>query len=340
MDANERTNKECPLKSKDEFEECLKEMESNEQLYSIALFDILGFSNFVENNRTQIILDLYTKLLDLIEQQKSSFSGETSFAGCVAPVPITPDWKSAALVANGNGFINVAHFSDTFIIYVNYNLRKSGYWLADTVYDPNPLLLGEIGTPYMPVFYERHNIYLSFLQTCMEFFCQAIVSGIPLRGCIATGMAMMDRHKFIYFGNPLVEAARGEPAQNSLGIAFGKSFNNYHPVYNKYFIPYTRHIKEDNNKSKYLSPIVIDWARYWRENPDYKEFDFKQCIRKMNTDSRFSSYYDKTMDFFDFSEKHEKWSYEIDREGIRDITDYYDRVKDWCNEVCKKLLTL
>lgn len=46
----------------------------------------------------------------------------------------------------------------------------------------------------------------------MDFFCQSIIEGIPLRGCISTGIAMMDQYKSIYFGNPLVEAARGEPA--------------------------------------------------------------------------------------------------------------------------------
>lgn len=334
MEVNEEQNEEHPLKSRDELDECLKQLEGDEQLYSIALFDILGFSNFVENNGTQCVLDLYTNLLELIERQKSTFSGGTSFAGNVVPVPITSDWKSAAFVANGNGFINVAHFSDTFIIYVNYNLQKQGYWLADTIYDSYPLLLGENGTSFMPIFYERHNIYLGFLQTCMEFFCQAIVSGIPLRGCISTGMAVMDQHKSIYFGSPLVEAARGEPAQNSLGIAFGKSFNNYHPVYNNYFIPYTRHIKEENDKSKYLSPIVVDWPRYWRESLDYKEYDLKKCINKMNVNTNFSLYYDKAIEFCEFSDKHKKWSNEIDRDGICDIVDYYEKVKDWCNAMC------
>lgn len=58
----------------------------------------------------------------------------------------------------------------------------------------------------------------------MEFFCQAIFAGIPLRGCLSTGMALMDQEKTIYFGDPIVEAARGETAQYAIGIAFGKKF--------------------------------------------------------------------------------------------------------------------
>lgn len=104
------------LKSTDEVEEALKQIEENEQLYSIALFDILGFSNFVTNNGTEVILDLYNKLLDLINKQKSTPEGEASFAGSVVPVPTSPDWKNNALISDANGFVRVCHFSDTFII--------------------------------------------------------------------------------------------------------------------------------------------------------------------------------------------------------------------------------
>ena len=140
---------------------------------------------------------------------------------------------------------------------MNYLLNKQGWWLADTKYEPYPLLLGERGTTYSPLIYQKHNIYLSFLQTCMEFFCQSIVAGIPLRGCVATGFAVMDSYKSIYLGNPLVEAARGEPAQDALGIAFGRSFNNYHPVYNDYFIPYLGHFKKIIVKRNFLVPCYL-----------------------------------------------------------------------------------
>lgn len=40
----------------------------------------------------------------------------------------------------------------------------------------------------------------------------------------ATGFAVMDSYKSIYLGNPLVEVARGEAAQEALGIAFGRTY--------------------------------------------------------------------------------------------------------------------
>lgn len=319
------------LTSEAEVKEYLRKISNEEQVYSIALFDILGFSNYVENHGNQAILELYEKLLDLVHKQESISSENTNFAGSVVPVRISEDWKQIRYAADANGFINVCHFSDTFLIYVNYHLRKSGFWLADTKEEPYPLLLGEIGTLHYPIVYDKHPIYLSFLQTCMDFFCQAIVAGIPLRGCVGTGLAIMNQDKSIYLGAPLVEVARGETAQNALGIAFGKSFNNSHPVYNDYFIPYLDHIKME--KKKYLSPMMLDWARYWRGSPDFKDYSLKDCINKMNKDSNFSSYYDNAIKFFEFSAKHENWSLELKRDEIKDITDYYDRAKEWYESV-------
>ena len=313
----------------DELKSVLDKTCQHEQLYSIALFDVLGFSKLVSSQGNQVVLDLYNKLLDILDKQKTHNDGVTGFAASVVPMPVTKDWKQSIMVAEANGFINACHFSDTFLIYVNYELCHNGFFLSTPFNEPYPLLLGEIGTAFYPMFYQKHNIYLSFLQTCMEFFCQAIISGIPLRGCISTGLAIMDHTKSIYIGEPIVEAARGEPAQNSLGIAFGKSFNNSHPVYNKYFIPYLNHLKQDDKRTKFLSPMMLDWARYWRGSPDFKDYDFFECINKMNTDEKCGSYYENAIKFFEFSKTHKNWASELNREGINDITDYYKRVTEW-----------
>lgn len=322
--------KDEPITSKEELEDVLRKISSQEQVYTIALFDILGFSNFVEKNGTDIILELYNKLLDLISKQQSGIGDNSGPTINAVPIRMTEDWKHNLMVAGNNGYVNVCHFSDTFILYVNYHLHNRGFWLANRKDEPYPLLLGEVGTPYYPIMYAKHYIYLSFLQTCMEFFCEAIVAGIPLRGCISTGPAVMDSYKSIYIGSTLVEAARGETEQNSLGIAFGKSFNNCHPVYNDYFIPYLSHIKEN---SSFLSPMMLDWARYWQKSPTFNKHNLVECINKMNTDARFSSYYDNAIKFFEFSNNHQNWSHELNREGITDITDYYKRAVDWYNSV-------
>ncbi len=319
------------INTDEELKNSLREISSQEQVYSIALFDILGFSNFVESNGNQVILNLYNNLLDLIKKQQSSLHSNESFAGKVVPAPISNDWKSNVLISNANGYINVGHFSDTFIIYVNYLLRKEPYWLATPKNEPHPLLFGEPGTIQFPIMYERHHIYLSFLQTCMDFFCQAIVAGIPLRGCISTGLAVMDSYKSIYLGAPLVEAARGETVRNSLGISFGKSFNNSHPVYNDYFIPYLDNMKDANKK--YLSPMILDWARFWRESPNYKNINLIDCINKMNTNDKFAFYYDNAIDYINFSNSNANWYNQLHRDNISNIIEYYREIERWYHTV-------
>ena len=151
-----------------EMEKRLKEAGKQEQFYSIALFDILGFSNYVTTHGNQTILELYNKLLDIV------YTPDISKA---VPIRMSDDWKEGQYIANANGHVNVCHFSDTFIIYVHYLCRREAYWLATPKYEPYPLLLGEKDTPYCPIFYQEHQIYLSFLQTCMDFFVSQLLRG-------------------------------------------------------------------------------------------------------------------------------------------------------------------
>lgn len=334
MNHQENTDAEgrSPLTSEKELEEAIQSTEKQEQLYSIALFDILGFSNFVECNGTHVIMELYQKLLDLIHPLESQFCRPTPHVGSVVPVPMSPDWKYSQLVADGNGYVRTCHFSDTFIIYVSYLFQKEPWLLRDTLCEPHPLLLGP-QTEAARLFYGGHHIYLSFLQICMEFFCQAVKAGIPLRGCISTGLATMDKHRSIYFGRPLVEAARGEPAQNGLGIAFGRSFQHYHPVYSRYFIPYLGHIKANNPKAEFLSPIMVDWPRFWRGHPEFRNLSAPSCIQKMNQNAAFSSYYENAIAFSAFSQQHENWTEKITWEGIASMEDFFRQARAWHESV-------
>ena len=59
-----------PITSEMEVDQAIREIERREQFYSLALFDILGFSNFVENNETDAVGELYQKLLNIIHRAK------------------------------------------------------------------------------------------------------------------------------------------------------------------------------------------------------------------------------------------------------------------------------
>ena len=49
----------------------------------------------------------------------------------------------------------------------------------------------------------------------------------------------------------------------------------------------------------------------------------------MNTNASFSKYYDNAIKFADFSNEHHDWYDEINRDGIQDILEYYNKTNEW-----------
>ena len=95
-----------------------------------------------------------------------------------------------------------------------------------------------------------------FLEKCCIIFCEALKRGIPLRGVVSCGMAIMDEESHIFLGKPLAEAAKAEPHQNWLGAGIGRTINNIHPMDMKYILPYFKHFKYD--KENLLNGWVLD----------------------------------------------------------------------------------
>lgn len=62
-----------PITSPDAMELAIRDIEQQEQLYSIALFDILGFSNLVQNNELKSFWIYINKLLDIIHKMESNY---------------------------------------------------------------------------------------------------------------------------------------------------------------------------------------------------------------------------------------------------------------------------
>lgn len=75
--------------------------------------------------------------------------------------------------------------------------------------------------------------------------------------------------------------------------------------------------------------MILDWPRRWRESPEFRKYSFVECIDKMNIDPAFSKYYENVIRIFNFSAEHKNWAQEINREGLGDIIDYYQRTKNW-----------
>lgn len=174
-------------------------------------------------------------------------------------------------------------------------------------------VMADFDTPYHIVNYDLSHAFFSdtfllwielasflrpliggFLEKCSIVFCEALKRGIPLRGTISAGAAIMDEENHIFLGKPLAEAAKAETHQTWLGIAIGKSvvdsIEQFHPMDMKYLLPFRNHLKCDSDPL--LSDFVLDWFTYWNNN-EYA--DVQKIIKSMNTEMAFDNYYKNTL---------------------------------------------
>jgi hypothetical protein len=130
--------------------------------------------------------------------------------------------------------IQAAHFSDSLLLWVHYH----------------------------PGHVEE------FLARCSRVFCKALDLGIPLRGAVTVGDAVLDNGANIFLGKPLVEAARLESKQDWVGVALGASFKDESlrvPVPPEKIRIHTPPLKD--GASHLFSDLVLDWPRVW--NAEY-----------------------------------------------------------------------
>jgi hypothetical protein len=188
----------------------------------------------------------------------------------VAPVP-TGDGQLALI--GGHRHLQYAYFSDTVLIWTKYDIP----------------------------------IIESFLDSILEFFCEALIMGIPLRGCVTFGKAIMDSERSIFLGEPIIEGYLGEGAQSWVGVSFGPSLSRY-PWLGalRHVIPFNRQIKD--GKEKLVKPLVLDWPRRWRESFALRHGRSPNAqLNLLNTDSRFSRYYTTAQLMIFDSEQNQEW---------------------------------
>lgn len=144
----------------------------------------------------------------------------------------------------------------------------------------------------------------AFIVRCADLICQSLKSDVPLRGSITVGKAVMNKTKSIFLGEPIVEAAQLEKNQNWIGASFGPSMKSYPlSLDSRTFLhPISKHYKDQ--ESKLNTNIVIDWPRRWRETMD---IDLIVLLEKLSSKTDKKLYYDITISFVKYSEKHKDW---------------------------------
>jgi hypothetical protein len=144
-----------------------------------------------------------------------------------------------------------------------------------------------------------------FVTRCSELICAALEIDIPLRGAITLGDAVLDQDTNFFLGAPIIEAARLEKAQNWIGLTFGQTAV-WSPflaqIHGTTIIEYQPPAK--NGFEAFLSPIVIDWPRRWRDK--HGECPIAK-LRELNRDPKFASYWENTIDFAEYSRAKHDW---------------------------------
>ena len=231
---------------------------------ALAFFDILGTSETIERGHYNKVYNFYSYMVKLCSEEMIPLS----FSNLPGRRLFSENCEIVIKCPMHHAF-----FSDTFILWIEY--------------EP---------------FFEMS--LRGFYEKCMDIFTEAIKNGIPLRGAISRGLAIMDCDNNIYLGKPLVEAAKAEHAQNWLGIALTKSCQEATLSEVWALLPYEEHIKKEkiyDCKKALFTNCVLDWPKYWRNTQE--DDDIIKYINKMNRIKKYSSYYENTIEFIKYSYK-------------------------------------
>lgn len=243
-------------------------LKSKEKNIVLAFFDILGTSKLLNDGKYDKVYDFYLEMIKLCCDSRTPIAVRNPMYGKRDVIANLPFSDVPYHIINYD--LNHAFFSDTFLMWIELNEFLQ------------PTLLG-------------------FLEKCCIIFCEAVRKGIPLRGVISIGSAVMDTKNRVYLGMPLAEAAKAEPQQNWIGIGLGRSIQKIHEMDIKYLIPYFNHRKERVDPSNsLLGGWVLDWYSWWSHN--YSE-DVSEYIKLMDTDEKFSSYYNNCLSFVEVSKQ-------------------------------------
>jgi hypothetical protein len=229
-----------------------------EQLYVIAMFDVLGFSALVAAKGTASLLSTYQRLIDqvLLNTNYTSFGrirvdkNRYGLGGFYAP-------------------ISYSYFSDTILL-----------WTAANFTHISP-----------------------FLAKCTDLVCEALKIGMPLRGSVCLGPAVMNKAANTFVGLALVEASEIEKNQRWIGATLGSGFmlNAAKETLSAGLVVplFCEHIKKETTVA--FPYLTLDWVRRWRAR---QSSDLVSVLRDLKERAPLKNkiYYDNTIDFVSYVE--------------------------------------
>lgn len=252
--------------------------------YAVGIFDVLGFKSKFAQLGLREVTARYAALIDIVVKRDEHLEEMRTFF---------PDFKEAPYWYAGGEIgimtnVYMAYASDTFLVWTNYTWtelhQENDEELERLSKDPTHDWL------FLPVPCDP------FLDICNELICRSLQVGLPLRGALAVGDAILDKERRIFLGGPIIEANLLEHEQKFIGAGICNSFVDQ-TIPRRFTLSFNKQLKESAEID--ASGLILDWPRHWRNT---RSVDIKEVIGSMDTDDRFSDYYQNTLVSIDESE--------------------------------------
>ncbi len=224
--------------------------------YLLAVFDVLGFSAWLEREGLESVTAVYERLVS-----------ETVTKDSIRSYSVVG--HSSTRIGTGFGKIPIGHghFSDTVVLWV-------------------PLV--------------QHFI-APFIARCADLVCEALQIGVPLRGALAVGRAVLHARSSTFVGSPIVEAAKLEQAQDWMGVCIGPSMlaadvsREFDPtLILRYDVPFKK------KRVPVASGLALDWPR--RFTSRYGKAP-SEALEAFDASPAHHKYYANAIKFAEFSSK-------------------------------------
>lgn len=137
-----------------------------------------------------------------------------------------------------------------------------------------------------------------FLAKCADLICEALAIGMPLRGSVCLGKAIMNKAANTFVGEALVEANEIEKNQRWIGATLGTGFmiNGVKDAISETLVVplFCQHRKE---AMKLTFPyLTLDWVTRWNARQSADLVDTLQNLRNRAPEKN-KVYYDTSIDF-------------------------------------------
>ncbi|MCF7220680.1 hypothetical protein [Marilutibacter chinensis] len=256
--------------------------------YTVAFFDILGFKRTSERLGLAEVERRYRALIEVVDRfnaNSASLFGLLNFE------------ESAYWTEDGDIFIlnriDGAYASDSIVVWT------SRWWPESRELDPRTRarLARDPETGWLHTTVPCDNL----LSVCNELVCRSIEVGLPFRGALAMGPALLDSARTLFLGPPLIQAATLEREQALIGASLCASFMQQ-SIPERFALGFDRHLKP--GLARDFGGQVLDWPRHWRLT---RGSDLRSRIQVLSRDTGSAEvHYRNTLDLIDLSERQER----------------------------------